>query len=337
VISGPVSDWLQRRKPLVVAGYSIGALSKPVFALASTVPLVYAARLFDRVGKGIRGAPRDALVADLTPLALRGRAFGLRQSLDTVGAILGPLLAILLMHLSGSNYRLVFWCAALPGILAVGTLLFGVHEDGKSPGLRAPGRRIHWREVATFQSSFWWVAVGGAVFQFARFSEAFLILRAKDWGLALDLAPLCLVVMNLIYALSAYPAGHLSDRWGRERFLLAGLFTLCLADLALGLGNGLAVVFAGIGLWGLHLGLTQGILAALVADTCPAEKRGAAYGLFNLLSAVALFLASWLAGFLWDHAGAACTFLVGSGLALASFFVFLFAGRVGKEPGHPAR
>jgi len=321
VLSGPFSDWLERRKPLVLLGYAMGTISKPFFALAGSVPVVFGARLFDRMGKGIRGAPRDALVADLAPLQLRGRAFGLRQSLDTVGAFLGPMLAIVLMWLTEGNYRVVFGLAIIPGIFSVAILLFGVKEDGGGRKTSAK-RRIHLEDLKKFPSSFWYVVGAGAIFQLARFSEAFLILRAKDFGLGFEFAPLVLIIMNIVYAVSAYPVGHFSDRVRREWFLLGGLFILGLADLVLGFGSGLAMVFLGVMLWGLHLGLTQGTLAALVADTCLPERRGTAYGLFNLFSAVTLLLASILAGILWDQLGPSATFLVGAAFSCLSLLAF---------------
>lgn len=331
VFSGPISDMLGKRKPLVVAGYAMGALSKPLFALAGSVPIVYGARLFDRIGKGIRGAPRDALVADLAPPDLRGRAFGLRQSLDTVGAFLGPLLAIFLMHWTDDNYRAVFWFATIPGLLAVGILLFVVREKERPKGA-IPNRRIHLADLKEFHFSFWFVAGAGALFQLARFSEAFLILRVKDFGLALALAPVVLIVMNIVYSLSAYPIGHFSDRVRREWLLLAGLFVLCLSDLVLGFAESLPFALFGIALWGLHLGLTQGTLAALVADTCVPERRGTAYGLFNLFSAVSLLLASTIAGILWDQLGSKATFLAGAGLVAISFVMFVFTNSFWSRP-----
>lgn len=322
VFSGPFSDWLGKRKPIVVAGYAMGALSKPLFAIANSITLVYGARLFDRIGKGIRGAPRDALVADIVPPEIRGRAFGLRQSLDTVGAFLGPILAILVMWLTQNDYRTVFWIATLPGFMALAVLIFGVHErQAQNPV--SNGRRLEVRDIKKFHSAFWLVTFAGAIFQLARFSEAFLILRAKDFGLGLELAPLVLIAMNVVYALSSYPIGHLSDRVRREWFLLAGLLVLCLSDLVLGFGKDLFSTFLGIALWGLHMGLTQGTLAALVADNSPPELRGSAYGLFNLLSAGALLIASTTAGILWDKVGAKATFLVGAGFSLVSFFIYL--------------
>ncbi len=329
VFSGPFSDWLGRRKPIVVTGYAMGALSKPLFAVANSVALVYGARIFDRIGKGIRGAPRDALVADIAPPELRGRAFGLRQSLDTVGAFLGPMLAIALMWLTDNSYRTVFWVATIPGLLAVAVLFFGVHErETQNPTPNE--RRLEFRDIRKFHSAFWFVAGAGAIFQLARFSEAFLILRAKDFGLGLEFVPLVLIAMNIVYALSSYPIGHLSDRVRREWFLLAGLLVLCLSDLALGLGSGLFSTFLGIALWGLHMGLTQGTLSALVADNCLPELRGTAYGLFNLLSAIALLLASTIAGVLWDNVGAQATFIVGAGFSVLSLLVYFTATRLWK-------
>ena len=329
VFSGPISDLMRRRKPLVLLGYTMGAISKPFFALAQTVPVVYAARIFDRIGKGIRGAPRDALIADLAPPEVRGRAFGLRQSLDTTGAFIGPLLAILLMRLTHDDFRAVFWIATVPGLIAVSILFFGVRE--KEPARTPNGAGISLKDFRKFLRPFWVVVGAGAVFQLARFSEAFLILRAEDLGLTLELAPAVLIVMNVVYSLSAFPVGYLSDRIGREWFLLAGLGVLCLADVMLGLTGGLPTAFAGIALWGLHMGLTQGVLAALVVDTCDEQLRGTAFGLFNLFSAIALVLASTVAGFLWDYAGAGATFLVGGVLALVSLVTFAFNLRLLKH------
>jgi len=325
VFSGSLSDILGRRKPLVLLGYGMGALSKPFFAIAESVAVVYAARIFDRIGKGIRGAPRDALVADLAPAEVRGRAFGLRQSLDTVGAFLGPALAIVLMRWSHDDFRTVFWIAAIPGLIAVSVLYFGVREPDTAPAT-AQGRKLAWDDLKKFQRSFWFVVAAGALFQLARFSEAFLILRASDIGLALEWAPLVLIVMNIVYSLAAYPVGYLSDRIGRAWFLGAGLAVLCAADMLLALDDSLPGIFTGIALWGLHMGLTQGILAALVADTCDARLRGTAFGLFNLFSAIALVLASTLAGILWDQVGPMATFLAGAILAMVSLVAFSVGG-----------
>ncbi len=319
VFSGPLSDWWGKRKPLVLLGYSMGAISKPLFAIAPTPLLVLGARIFDRTGKGIRGAPRDALVADTAPPELRGEAFGLRQSLDTVGAFLGPLLAILLMSLTNGNYRLIFWLAVIPGVLSVIVLIFGVKEPEEKQAQNQ--KRLSWSSVREFKFVFWIVVIAGAIFQLARFSEAFLILRAQNLGLSLSLAPVILVAMNIVYSVSAYPIGWLSDRIRREWLLLAGILVLIVSDLILGFGNSLTHVFAGVILWGLHMGLTQGILAALVADTSPQALRGTAYGIFNLFSALALLLASGIAGVLWDRFGPQTTFLTSAIFALSGMII----------------
>jgi MFS family permease len=323
IFSGALSDYWGKRKPLAVLGYGLGALSKPLFALATGAGLVVAARLTDRFGKGIRGAPRDALVADTAPPELRGEAFGLRQSLDTVGAFLGPLLAMGLMLLWANDFRTVFWVATVPAFLSVALLFFGVQEpERRSDGnLVNPIRRENLRRLSP---AYWWVVGIGAVFTLARFSEAFLVLRAQQGGLPLALTPLVLIGMNAIYSLSAYPFGKLSDSMSRSKLLAWGLALLIGADVALASGNRSIWVWGGTALWGLHMGMTQGLLAAMVADTAPSDLRGTAYGFFNLVSGLSMLLASALAGLLWDQLGASFTFLAGavfSALALAAIIL----------------
>ena len=310
VFSGALSDWVGKRKPLAVIGYGLGALAKPLFAIATTSGMVLAARLIDRTGKGIRGAPRDALVADLAPSALRGAAFGLRQSLDTVGAFLGPLLAIALMLLWANDIRAVFAVAVVPALLAVALLCVGVREPARAPGA-ARSNPIARANLRRLSAAYWWVVGVGAAFTLARFSEAFLVLRAAQGGLPLAWTPLVLVGMNLVYALSAYPLGKLSDRMSHTTLLALGVAVLVAADLLLAYSDGWAWVGAGIALWGLHMGLTQGLLARMVADTAPEDLRGTAYGLFNLVSGAAMLFASVVAGLLWDQFGAPVTFLGG--------------------------
>ncbi len=320
VFSGALSDYWGRRKPLAVLGYGLGALSKPLFAMATTSGFVLAARLADRVGKGIRGAPRDALVADIAPAELRGAAFGLRQSLDTVGAFLGPLLAMGLMLLLADDFRAVFWVAIVPAFLAVALLVFGVQEPEGKPG-RVAVNPIRRESLRRLSPAYWWVVAIGAAFTLARFSEAFLILRAVEGGLPAAFTPLVLVGMNAVYALAAYPFGKLSDRTSHARLLALGLAVLVGADIALAFSNHWAWVWAGITLWGLHMGITQGLLATMVADTAPPDLRGTAFGLFNLVSGLSLLVASVLAGLLWDRLGAPFTFMAGaafSALALAA-------------------
>ena len=326
VFSGALSDYWGRRKPLAVLGYGLGALAKPLFALAAGSGLVLAARLIDRVGKGIRGAPRDALVADIAPPAVRGAAFGLRQSLDTVGAFVGPLLAVALMLAWANDFRAVFWVAVVPAALAVLLLLLGVSEparDGRRPAVN-PIRRAQLRRLS---GAYWWVVGVGAVFTLARFSEAFLVLRAQQGGLPVAATPLVLVAMNVVYALAAYPFGRLSDRVSHRGLLAAGLIVLLAADLALATGDHWAWVWSGVALWGLHLGITQGLLATMVADTAPADLRGTAYGFFNLVAGIAMLVASALAGLLWDTFGASLTFVVGAGFCVLAMAVLALASR----------
>ena len=310
VFSGALSDYLGRRKGLALFGYALGALTKPMFALASGVGMVLTARFLDRVGKGVRGAPRDALVADITPAEIRGAAFGLRQSLDTVGAFLGPLLAVGLMLLWANDFRAVFWVAVIPGMLAVALLLFGVHEPKKVEAHK-PVNPVSRANLQRLGTSYWWVVAIGAVFTLARFSEAFLVLRAAQGGIPLALVPLVMVAMNVIYAASAYPFGKLSDSMSHTRLLGLGLAVLIAADLVLATDDHWTTVLLGVALWGVHMGITQGLLARMVADVTPADLRGTAYGFFNLMSGLAMLVASVLAGLLWDRLGAAFTFYAG--------------------------
>ena len=315
VFSGYFSDRIGKRKPLILIGYGLGALSKPLFALAGTAPLILGARFADRIGKGLRGAPRDALVADVTPPEIRGRAFGLRQSLDTVGAFAGPLLAIGLMAAFANDMRFVFWVAVIPAMLAVLCVIFGVEERNDREVPKPRHAPIVFADLKRLERPFWNVVALGVAFTLARFSEAFLILKASAEGLPLTLAPAVLVAMNVVYALGAYPAGIASDH-GSPRVLLGwGMACLIVADLVLALVSGLTAAFAGVALWGLHMALTQGLMAKLVADRAPAELRGSAFGMFNLAAGVAMLLASVVAGLLWDRLGASSTFLAGAGFA----------------------
>lgn len=320
VFSGVLSDYWGRRKPLAVLGYGLGAASKPLFALATSTGMVLAARLIDRTGKGIRGAPRDALVADLAPPGMRGAAFGLRQSLDTVGAFVGPLLAMGLMLLWANDFRAIFWVAMIPGFMAVALLLFGVQESAPAPDKVAAPRRnpISRDELRRLGAPYWRVVVIGAVFTLARFSEAFLVLRALQGGMPIAWTPLVLIGMNIVYALGAYPFGKLSDKMSHTTLLAAGLLVLIAADVVLASGNHWTFVWAGIALWGLHMAMTQGLLATMVTDTAPADLRGTAFGFFNLMSGLAMLLASAVAGVLWDQLGAPVTFAAGAVFSLAA-------------------
>lgn len=318
VFSGYISDALGRRKPLLLFGYGLATAVKPLFPLAGSVATVTTARLLDRFGKGIRGAPRDALVGDLAPPEVRGAAFGLRQSLDTVGAIVGPLIAVGLMWLLAGDMQAVLWWAVVPGILAVALLIRLPEPHHEHRPARLPLTR---EGVSRLGPALVRLTVLGALFSLARFSEAFLVLRAMDIGLPATYAPLVLVVMSVIYALTAWPAGHLSDRLPRALLLGIGMLALAAADVALALAYDVTGLFIGVALWGLHMGLTQGIVASMVADVAPPAHRGTAFGLFNLISGLALLAASVTAGWLWDLHGPAWTFWLGAALSLLTFLL----------------
>lgn len=335
IFSGALSDYLGRRKGLALFGYALGALTKPLFAMASVPGLVLTARLLDRVGKGIRGAPRDALVADMTPPEIRGAAFGLRQSLDTVGAFLGPLLAVALMLMWSNDFRAVFWVAVIPGLLAVLLLLVGVHE----PPRHADAKRtnpIRRENLLRLRANYWWVVGIGAVFSLARFSEAFLVLRAQEGGVPVAWVPLVMVAMNIVYSVTAYPFGRLSDRMSHSTLLALGLGVLIVADLVLARDDDWLTVLIGVTLWGIHMGMSQGLLAAMVAMTAPPDLRGTAFGFFNLVSGLAMLIASALAGWLWDQWGAGYTFYAGALFSGAALIVLLIRAK-GESPGLPNR
>jgi MFS family permease len=334
VFSGSLSDKLGRRKDLAVIGYSLSALSKPLFAVASAPVLVFIARFSDRIGKGIRGAPRDALVADLVSSGSRGAAYGLRQALDTVGAVVGPLTAIALMVALHDNFRFVFWLALIPALLAVLLLVIGVREPPHKA--KSPRPTVRSVDLKAMGRGFWIVAAVGAGLTLGRFSEAFLILLAQKKGLPLTLVPLVLVVMNIVYALSAYPLGALSDRIDRKRMLGLGFATLIAADIILAFATNLWFVMVGVALWGLHMGMTQGLLSALVADCAPGGLRATAFGVFNFASGVALLLASLIAGLLWARLGSSATFVAGAGFTALGLFALSRTRRVSMtDSGFP--
>ena len=329
VFSGALSDWMGKRKLLVALGYGLAALTKPVFPLASSVGWLVSARFIDRIGKGIRGAPRDALIADLAPAQLRGASFGLRQSLDTIGAFVGPFLAIVLMWRTANNFRAVFWVAVIPAFLSLTLIILAVREPERQGHIRRVESPLSLTELRRLGQTYWWIVAIATVFTLARFSEAFLVLRAQSIGLPLMLVPAIMIVMNVVYAVAAYPAGMLSDRMDRVVVLMIGLALLIAADLFLALSPGLGGVMIGVVLWGLHMGFTQGLLATLIADAAPADLRGTAYGMFNLLGGAAMLAASVIAGELWVVWGPAGTFLAGAAFTAVALAGLLFTrGRI---------
>jgi len=322
LFSGALSDYLGRRKLLAALGYGLAAFTKPLFPLAPSVAWVVTARFIDRIGKGIRGAPRDALVGDIAPPHLRGACYGLRQSLDTVGAFAGPLMATLLMGLTLNSFRTVFWIAVVPAFLALALMIF-VKEPETVGTAGKPRSPIRGADVWKMGAAYWWLVSIAAVLTLARFSEAFLVLRAHNIGLPVAFVPLVMVVMNAVYASSAYPAGRLSDRMDRRLVLAAGFVALIGSDIVLALATGVWEVIAGAALWGLHMGLTQGLIAALVTDTTPSSRRGTAFGVLNLVSGIAMLIASFLASWLWDHYGPQATFYAGAGFTTVALIGFM--------------
>lgn len=327
VFSGTLSDRWRRRKPLVVLGYGLGALSKPAFPLATAVGWVFAARFVDRIGKGIRGAPRDALVADITPEPLRGAAFGLRQALDSIGAVVGPGLAVLLMWWLANDIRAVLWFAIIPAVLAVALLVVAVREPETAAGKASAHAPVSIRDVRTLPRRYWLVVGLGVTFTLARFSEAFLVLRAEEVGTATGQVPLVMAVMSGVYALGAYPAGVAADRLGGRAPLLIGLAVLIGADLVLAAADTTTVVLVGAGCWGLHMALTQGLFSKLVADVATDRLRGTAFGIFHLMTGGALLVASVVAGALWSRFGPAATFYAGAAFASATMVGVMSYGR----------
>ncbi|MHC8400745.1 MFS transporter [Pseudomonas sp. MDT1-17] len=312
VFSGAISDYFGRRKGLLLLGYGLAALTKPLFPLAHSAEMVFTARFLDRIGKGIRGAPRDALVADVSPPEIRGACFGLRQSMDTIGAFLGPAVAIGLMYAFSENIPLVLWIAVIPALVAVSLIFVGVDESEHEPSAQRFRSPIRLQLLYSFSPAYWWVVIIGALFTLARFSEAFLVLRAQQTGLSATWVPIVMVVMALFYTFSAYPVGKVSDRVSRTSLLGGGLILLILSDLVLASAESVSMLILGVALWGLHMGFSQGLLAALVADTSPAELKGTAFGIFNLVSGVSMLLASGIAGLLWQTYGSAMTFYAGA-------------------------
>ena len=324
VFSGVISDYFQKRKFLAVIGYGLAAITKPIFPLATSIGWVFGARFVDRIGKGIRGAPRDALVAEIAPAQLRGAAYGLRQALDSVGAFVGPLLAVAFMIWLANDIKAVLWIGVLPAFIAVFLLIVGVREPESSNHAAAHRDLLSFNNAKRLRLKYWLVVALGAVFTLARFSEAFLILRAQDVGLAIGYVPIIMIVMNVVYSLFAYPAGAAADRISARTVLLLGLGILVVADLVLAIAASPGIALLGSAFWGLHMALTQGLLSKLVADTAPADLRGTAFGIFNLVTGGALLLASVIAGSLWSIFGASATFIAGSSFAALAAIGLLF-------------
>jgi MFS family permease len=332
--SGRLSDRSLKRKPWIVAGYGLAALSKPLFPLATNAVTLMAARFADRIGKGIRGSPRDAMVADETPPEIRGRAFGLRQALDTVGALIAPLVAVGLMALFADRIRLVYWIAILPAACSFLLAWLALREPKQ---LNAPIKTSPFfsgfRELTKPTKRL--LAVG-FLFTLARFSEAFLILKGLEIGLSETLSPLTLALFNLAYVILAYPAGSLSDRMSPKTILLAGMAALVAGNLVLAKTDTLPWLVAGVTLWGAHMALTQGIFSRMIADSAPDHLRATSFGAFWFVSGIGGLLASLGAGLLWDREGSSATFLTSAGVAaMAIAMLSLLDEEPRASPPHP--
>jgi len=335
VFSGAISDWIGRRKPLVLLGYGMAALTKPLFPLATGIGAVLTARFVDRIGKGIRGAPRDAMIADETPPEIRGRAFGLRQGLDTVGALVAPVAAVALMLAFAGDIRMVFWIAAIPALASVILIVVALREPERHDAPPAP--RAFFRGFRDIDRPTRRVLAIAFLVMLARFSEGFLILRGIDIGLSPAVSPLVLVVFNLGFLALAYPAGALSDSMNPRSILVAGIAVLIAGNLILSQDFGVVGLAAGVLLWGAHMALTQGILARMVADTAPPQLRATSFGAFHFVSGIATLLASLAAGLIWDRDGAGATFIASAGVAGLAWAMLTLLPDAGRpQPAPPA-
>jgi MFS family permease len=323
IFSGAISDWIGKRKPLLLLGYGLATVTKPLFPLADSFATVLTARFIDRIGKGIRVAPRDAFLADVTPEPMRGAAYGLRQSMDTLGAFLGPLIAMLLMIWTFNDYRFVFWAAVIPALFVLLIIIFAIKEPARAASTEKKPFPLRRSQLKLLSPIFWVVTFVASILTLARFSEAFLILRGDNIGLGVAFAPAILIAMNAVYSLSAWPVGALSDKIGRQGLLVAGIATLVLADIVLAYANTPVLVFIGAGLWGLHMGLTQGIITAYIADSVPAHLRDTGFGVYNFVTGIALLAASVIAGYLWSAHGPVITFAAGAVFSVLSLLGFL--------------
>ena len=308
--SGMLSDYLKKRKILIVIGYGLSTLTKPFFALASTATWIFTARFVDRLGKGIRGAPRDSLIADSTSTKIRGAAYSLRQSLDTLGALLGPIIAIIILYLTTNNFRFVLWFAVIPAVLCIVVLIFGVKETALKKTVLKKKSYFLFKNFLKITPVIWLFFLTVFILNLGHFSEAFLLLRSQEIGLKVSFIPIVFVVMNVAYAIVAVPFGHLADKIGFFIPIVCGFLILVLSNIILALTNGIEWMFAGIIFWGIHLGMTQGLLLAIVAQLSPLELRGTSFGLLHAITGAALFVASLIAGYLWQYYNSGLIFIV---------------------------
>ena len=324
--SGALSDYLKKRKILIVIGYGISTLTKPFFALASTATWIFTARFVDRLGKGIRGAPRDSLIADSTSTKIRGTAYSLRQSLDTLGALLGPIIAIIILYLTTNNFRFVLWFAVIPAVLCIVVLIFGVKETTLKKNISSKKSYFLFKNFSKITPVIWLFFLIVFILNLGHFSEAFLLLRSQEIGLKVSFIPIVFVVMNVAYAIVAVPFGHLADRGGFFILIVCGFLILVLADIILALTNSVGWMFVGIIFWGIHLGMTQGLLLAMISKLSPLELRGTSFGLFHAITGIALLIASLIAGYLWQYYNSGLIFFVSAIITSVgiSFFILWY-------------
>ena len=323
IVSGAASDWIGRRKPLVVFGYTLSAVIKTIFPVAGTVSAVLAARVIDRLGKGIRDAPRDAFLADLTAKEIRGEGFGLRLALAISGFVVGPLIAIGLMKLSGDDFQLVFWIALIPAYLSLVVLFVAVKELPFNYDESQRRRPIRRGDIIALPAVFWWVVAIASLLSLARFSQAFLVLKAHDIGVDAAFVPMVLVVMYLVFSVAAYPFGVLADHLDRRLQLGIGTVILVGADVVLANASTVWLTMLGAALWGLQLGVTQGLLGATIADVAPDRLRGTAFGIYDVAIGVGTFIASAGAGALWMAGGPSIAFSFSACVATAAALMLL--------------
>jgi MFS family permease len=321
IFSGTLSDRLGRRKSLVVLGYALAAFVKPVFAVAGDVATILFARFADRLGKGLRDAPRDALIADELPVRTRGAGYGLRIALFTIGCVCGPLLASLILFASGDDFRLVFWIAVIPALLSVAVLVFGVAEVRQDNG----DLTFALRDLRRMPALLWGTIAVATMLALARFSQAFLLLKAKQVGVDAAMVPLFMTLMGLVYGIAAFPCGALADRIDRRVQIRVGIGVLFGCYLVLATATDPWQAALGAALWGLQMGIIEGLMAAAISDAAPANLRGTAFGLYYFCTGLASLAASVAAGILWAQGGPALTFTIGAAVAVLAgamaFFV----------------
>lgn len=330
VFSGALSDWVGRRKPLAIAGYGMAAITRPILPFASTVTEIFALRILDRIGKGVRVAPRDALVADHVRPEILGAAYGLRQGLDTIGALVGPIIAAIVLASSNNDFQWVFWVSCIPAALCVLIISLGVSEAARPADRPRPAFPLRPSQVRRLRGVFWGSMAIIMLLLIPRFSEGFLLLKAQQSGISVTWVPLLLAAVNLVAAPVSFPAGRLSDRIGRRHLVMSGFAVLVAAQLVLTVTDGPIGVLVGALFWGLHLGMTQGVLAAMIVDHAPADLRGTAFGVFHVASGLAVLVGSFGAGWIWDQLGSTTMFATAAAIGVAGLAALVISS-VGRR------